>query len=317
MRTPPDPSIWAAIFASSGSMECSQSGNPSSLLPFLKLLCFHDMKVPQSLSLEISEKPTSPGGGDWVCSLLNMRSQLLCNVINLNLANLGLTGLGIRDLSKCSKSLLHLRALDLKSNYLSIASGASFVADFIDHSSNAFSVLDISYNGLNTHDINLIKIAVECRMTGHLRLVADENIYHEDWRVFAIHEYDDKYRVDKVKSGFHSFTLVVLGNYPYIELWNAISHGIGVLLSIMGIIDLFYISRDLSTLIRLSCFVYGLSALILFVASTLYHSFFLLTTAKKVFKIVDHCAVFILIAGSYTPICAILYTARSDLVVST
>jgi hemolysin III len=47
--------------------------------------------------------------------------------------------------------------------------------------------------------------------------------------------------------------------------------------------------------------VYGLSLTLLYTASTLYHSF-RLPRLKYVFKIVDHCAIYLLIAGSYTPI---------------
>ena len=311
LNSNPDPSIWSAIFACSSTMEASQSGNPASLLPFLKLLCCHDIKLPHSLSLAVCDKPALLGSGDWICSLLRLRSMTLCNVVNLNLSGLGLTGLGIRDLAKCSTSLVYLKVLDLKNNYLSVASGAVFTAAFVRNSLDCFSVLDLSYNGLNTHDINLVKVAIECKADVTLRLIADENIYHDDWRTFAVSPSLDDFSHEKRSK----FTLIVLGNYPYIELWNAISHGIGIALSILGIFDLLHISKDLSPIIRLACLIYGISALFLFVASTLYHSFFLLTTAKKVFKIIDHCAVFILIAGSYTPICAVLYTSRSDVIV--
>ena len=51
----------------------------------------------------------------------------------------------------------------------------------------------------------------------------------------------------------------------------------------------------------LSAAVYGTSLILLYLMSTLYHSFFRLPKLSSVFKILDHSAIYLLIAGSYTP----------------
>ena len=83
------------------------------------------------------------------------------------------------------------------------------------------------------------------------------------------------------------------------ELINAISHGIGVLLSIfflvMGII------KAKGALEIVSIAIYGASSILLYLMSTLYHSF-KPNNAKRVFRIFDHCSIFLLIAGTYTPV---------------
>lgn len=85
------------------------------------------------------------------------------------------------------------------------------------------------------------------------------------------------------------------------EIFNAVSHGAGGLLSIFGsviLIVLCVLNSDAWSVIS-SC-VFGASLIILYTMSTLYHS---ITNekAKKFFRIMDHNTIFFLIAGTYTP----------------
>ena len=84
------------------------------------------------------------------------------------------------------------------------------------------------------------------------------------------------------------------------EVLNAVTHGIGVVLSIGGFV--FLLKKADSGLHYVSFIVYGVSLFMLFLASTLYHSL-IFTKAKKVFQVFDHCSIYLLIAGTYTPYC--------------
>ncbi len=95
------------------------------------------------------------------------------------------------------------------------------------------------------------------------------------------------------------------------ELFNSISHGVGALgaIACCAVIVVFAaLTRDPWKIVSAS--VYGTCMILLFLFSTLYHS---LTnaTAKKVFRAFDHLGIFLLIAGSYTPIT--LVTLRGPL----
>jgi len=85
------------------------------------------------------------------------------------------------------------------------------------------------------------------------------------------------------------------------ELANGITHGIGFLLSQVGLIVLvtLAVSRGSARLV-VSCAVYGATLVLLYLASTLYHSV-RAPRAKRVFRVVDHIAIYLLIAGTYTP----------------
>src|SRR5437868_15251641 len=85
------------------------------------------------------------------------------------------------------------------------------------------------------------------------------------------------------------------------EIANSVSHGLGLVLAIAGVpVLLISAVRVGSTRVIIGASVFGATMILLYLASTLYHS---LThvTAKRVFHLFDHCAIFVLIAGTYTP----------------
>jgi hemolysin III len=85
------------------------------------------------------------------------------------------------------------------------------------------------------------------------------------------------------------------------ELIHAISHGAGVILSIVGLSWMLSLSIGTADPWRIvASVVYGLSLISLFLASTLYHALHA-SPRKHLFKLFDHCAIYLLIAGTYTP----------------
>jgi len=85
------------------------------------------------------------------------------------------------------------------------------------------------------------------------------------------------------------------------ELANSLTHGLGAMLSVVGIALLLYYSSQMNDVWRMLSFsIYGFSLFSLYLASTLYHSI-RHPDLKKLFKTLDHCAIYLLIAGSYTP----------------
>ncbi len=88
---------------------------------------------------------------------------------------------------------------------------------------------------------------------------------------------------------------------PDAEIANSITHGIGALASIAGLIMLLLRAVRLNEVWTLVAFtIYGTSLALLFLASTLYHSFFH-TGIKSVLRVLDHSSIYLLIAGTYTP----------------
>jgi hemolysin III len=86
---------------------------------------------------------------------------------------------------------------------------------------------------------------------------------------------------------------------------NAISHGIGVILALVGLI-LLLLKSD-TTIEILSSLAFGVSMIILYLSSTLFHSFpEKMKRVYTVFQRLDHSSIFILISGTYTPFLVLL-----------
>lgn len=91
------------------------------------------------------------------------------------------------------------------------------------------------------------------------------------------------------------------------EPGSAITHCIAMLLATLAAIPLLIkagLSKDVSCVVSFAIFI--LSMILLYGASTLYHSVNLKGKALKLFKKIDHMMIFVLIAGTYTPVCVMV-----------
>lgn len=85
------------------------------------------------------------------------------------------------------------------------------------------------------------------------------------------------------------------------EIVNSITHGVGAMLSIAGLVVLVVFAALYGDSWHIVSFsIFGSTLILLYAASTLYHSFST-PSLKTVFKKLDHSAIFLLIAGTYTP----------------
>ena len=89
------------------------------------------------------------------------------------------------------------------------------------------------------------------------------------------------------------------------EIFNSVSHGAGAALSVGGTVLLIVMSAAHGSGLALGCsIVYGVSLIVLYTMSTLYHAI-TQPKVKEILRIFDHTSIFFLIAGSYTPFCLI------------
>jgi hemolysin III len=89
------------------------------------------------------------------------------------------------------------------------------------------------------------------------------------------------------------------------EVANSVTHGVGALAAIAALaLCVAFAVRDGGGILLVSALVYGITMLLEYVMSTLYHA---ITNerAKRVFKVLDHSCIYLYIAGSYTPFCLV------------
>jgi len=86
------------------------------------------------------------------------------------------------------------------------------------------------------------------------------------------------------------------------EIWHAITHGVGLALSIAGLAILVaYATLQGSALAIVSTAIFGTTLIVMYGSSTLYHAI-THTKIKKIFQQFDHASIYFLIAGTYTPV---------------
>ena len=87
------------------------------------------------------------------------------------------------------------------------------------------------------------------------------------------------------------------------EIFSSVAHGVGALMAIAAtVLVIVFAALNNNPRGVVGGAIYGATMIILYTMSTLYHS---LTAkrAKRVFRVIDHCSIFLLIAGTYTPYC--------------
>ncbi|MDR8391329.1 hemolysin III family protein [Aliifodinibius sp. S!AR15-10] len=88
---------------------------------------------------------------------------------------------------------------------------------------------------------------------------------------------------------------------------SGLTHGFGVLLSVVGLFLLLYDAVLIDSTRHIIAFsMFGVSMILLYLSSTLYHSLHVGEKAIRLLKKLDHSMIYVLIAGSYTPICLIV-----------
>lgn len=92
--------------------------------------------------------------------------------------------------------------------------------------------------------------------------------------------------------------------YDGLRPWSAITHGVGAALAVVGTVLLLVRSAALGERLLCGLFaVYGASMVCLYTASTLYHCLNVSVPGRLALRKYDHCSIYLLIAGSYTPLC--------------
>ncbi|PIF01532.1 MAG: hemolysin III family protein [Maribacter sp.] len=92
--------------------------------------------------------------------------------------------------------------------------------------------------------------------------------------------------------------------YDAEERWNAVSHALGVVFGIFGLYFLLRHNSHRTEYAGVSIIIYGISFIMLFLASTLYHSV-TNPVLKRKLRVFDHISIYFLIAGTYTPLALI------------
>lgn len=274
LAMPVEPSIAVWLRLGGGSLQVPFQ---SSLLPACEFLA--QSQGLKKLSFRSASAPRGTGNAN-----ARVLSHVLANNTSLETLDLAYSGIdsdGVADLCaglRCNKTL---KSLSLRGNYLGPKGGeliSSLLEQLISEAgpggATSLRELDISACSIGSGGVrNLAKVAGFKAIYTRLPAAAQEG----------------------------APLVNVAHNFETEELWNAITHGLMFFFSLFGTGYLMYkVSENpVHHIWGTAIFCFGL--IFCFGSSTLYHSLFLYPMAGRVLQVLDHSAIYLLIAGTYTP----------------
>lgn len=185
------------------------------------------------------------------------------HIQELNLRGTGLDDDGIMEVCRAISSNKSITTLNLAANDFGIPGAKAL--ELALQKNNTLKLIDLTNNGLGFESIRQLECS--CRDSGLVMMNA--------------------------------------GNFVFEEILNSATHGIGFLSSVVGACVLMNASVEQGHATGYhywACAVYSFSLMYLFLASTLYHSSFMLPRAHGLLQILDNIGIYMLIAGTYTPL---------------
>jgi len=109
--------------------------------------------------------------------------------------------------------------------------------------------------------------------------------------------------VHRARRGYPNCSVHFEGNFVLVEVLNSVTHGACALVCVEAWRRMHGLTVRLCNIeSRMSVTLFVVSMLFMFSGSTLYHSMFAVTDLTWFFRLIDHCAIYFLIAGTYTPV---------------
>jgi hemolysin III len=242
--------------------------------------------------------------------------------IRSSFGNLDLRALVLLLLDRGGHYLSRLRSLDLSRAHLD-ASSMLLVAQLLLHPSCALETLDLSHQEVGLEGACAVGSAIRASRTLRDLRLAGCDLFDEGGQVMLDLLRNTSLQTVDLQNNIIEFVTcqAILevaderaidvdldGNRVFDEVFNAVTHLIGVGLGITGMVLLLLKVRNKPDYYKCSVAIYCVSATMLYLFSTLYHSFFALgRTTVEVFRTLDYCGIFLLISGTYTPLFVVLF----------
>lgn len=259
----PDPGVIIALKTKWHVLHPTKLFSEGAMLPLLGILekNNHISQLNLSCTAMQDKRFASAGNGNTNARVLNFILRNNDVIQELDLSNTGLDDNGLAEICAALKENKSLKRLNLASNFFTRIGAMSLMDALSQNTSLTF--LDLSQNALGFQSINALQCSCSAR----------------------------------------GLEIATMGNYVFEEIMNSVTHGLGFLLSIIGTVILMSEAADTySTDYHFwACLLFSFTLLFLFMCSALFHSFFMLPSASYVLQILDHVAIYMLIAGSYTP----------------
>jgi hemolysin III len=267
----PDAAIVISLQTGSNVIKPRRVYTEAEFLALAKFLMIDDLPL-KVTKLDLHKSKIGSNGTILLAELLKTNK----TITHVNISENDIGPRGAYKIAEAIQQNTTLTHLQMKGNKLFVK-GARAIADALASPSHSLTFVDLEDNMLSFEGVTLLQKAT-----------ADRNEHNK-------------------AKGLPSLYVEIESNFVIEEIFNSITHGIGVLLALFGVLVLCIEARTLSWGQQSSLWMYSFSLLFLYTMSTLYHSFFKLGITKIIFQRLDHAAIYFLIAGTYTPLLQVGY----------
>lgn len=309
LRVEPDPSVLITLKTHWHVLAPSFPFGEGKVLPLLDVLSSERCSVKRLVlrtSKGMHRTDTAWSGEAVSCDARALACALTVNksITELDLASCGLRDLGVAELATAIECSPHILRVDLRRNAFG-APGCRALRDAIIRGKAAgtcgLEELDVSMNGLGHKTVALLRSALASHPKLKLAPATSAQRATDRESQAALKSCASTQSSCATGQNLILSLKIDEGNYTTEELLNALTHGIGCALALVGSVPLLNDAALQDRATFWMCFVYSATLVFCFASSCAYHACFQLPTAFKYLQRADHAAIYLLIAGSYTP----------------
>jgi len=195
------------------------------------------------------------------------------NLLSIHLHNLKISPMGAEALALALRDNTSIRYVDMRACRIGQDGGKHIAKHVLSSEITALKEMDLSVNNIGNESLLMLRQAAR-----------------------------DRKKMRELDENITPIILDLEGNLVLEEVLNSITHGLGVILSVVATTYLLGRASDYGISEYIAAAMYSSSLLLLYMSSTLYHAFFCCKATNRVFQVLDHSAIYLLIAGTYTPV---------------
>lgn len=208
-----------------------------------------------------------------------------------------LSSIAVDGLSGLLRTQSHITHLNLSRVKLGDSGIANLLTSLSQANSSPLTHLNLSHTGLTSHGAKVISHL----LSDPLGQLSELDLSNNSANGSGVHALEKSLSLRD--STFAPLVVDLEGNLVTVEVLNSVTHGLGALAALCGgfFMTKRALERELDTGIVVSLAVFIISLFAMMTSSCMYHSCFRTPNASRHMRKADHCSIFILIAGSYTP----------------
>uniref|UniRef100_A0A6V3R996 Uncharacterized protein n=1 Tax=Lotharella globosa TaxID=91324 RepID=A0A6V3R996_9EUKA len=266
----PQPSVIVAVRYKMMTFKAARDFKDIDMLAFADLMLKHPKEVRHVRHIDLSYSKVALHGSIALAEVLKTNQ----NIEAIHLHGLKISGMGAEALAYVLGTMNRsVKYVDMRACRIGQAGGLHIAKYLLSNEDSVVKEMDLSVNNIGNEGLVALREAI-----------------------------NERNRKRSENEGVVLTHLDLEGNLVLEEVLNSITHGVGILMSIVASVYLLGRASEYGIEEHVAAAMYSSSLLLLYTSSTLYHAFFCCKATNRIFQTLDHSAIYLLIAGTYTPV---------------